>query len=245
MEKLIYLTWRHDEETPDAHRDRLIDTCADALIEAGALGLSMNIKDSDAEVPSPSPGMTGRAPFTAQVSLWLDNHEARPRFEAILARHVRRLLGFLVTESLYTEYGENRHASPRDWPDGVRSPGVMTVTLLEKPDRFSYEDWVAHWYGTQSPVSEAMQPRTRYVRNAVVHALTPDAPPYLGIVEEAWPSARHIQDPYLFYGAPDLDGLATNLRTMLQSVTGFLALPRIQNVTLSEYLLKTPHFEGC
>jgi len=243
MEKLIYLTWAPDAETPDAHRDRMIDTCADALIAAGALGLSMNLKDSDADVASPSPGMTGREPFTAQVSLWLDNHDDRQGYEAILARHTQRQIGYLVTESLYTDYGENRHARKRTWPDGERSPGVMTVTLLEKPDRFSYEDWIAHWYGTQSPISEAMQPRTRYVRNAVVHALTRGAPPYLGIVEEAWPSARHIEDPYLFYAASDLDGLAASMGAMLKSVTGFLDLSRIQNVTLSEYLLKTPDFE--
>lgn len=243
MEKLIYLTWRPHAEAPDDHRDRLIDACAEALLEAGALGLSMNIKDSDAEVASPSPGMTGREPFHAQISLWLDNHDERKGYEAILARHTQRQIGYLVTESLYTDYGENRHARRRTWPDGQRSPGVMTVTLLEKPDRFSYEDWISHWYGTQSPISEAMQPRTRYVRNAVVHALTPEAPPYLGIVEEAWPSARHIEDPYLFYAASDLDRLAVNMGAMLKSVTGFLDLPRIQNVTLSEYLLKTPDFE--
>lgn len=243
MEKLVYLSWNRAGQALDRYRDQLIDDCADALIAAGALGLSMNVKDSDAAVASPSPGMTGRVPFTAQISLWLDNHDERAAYEAILARYTQRYVGYLVTESLYTEYGENRHAPKRDWIDGLRSPGVMTVTLLEKPEHFSYEDWIAHWYGTQSPLSEAMQPRTRYVRNAVVRPLTVDAPPYWGIVEEAWPSARHIRDPYLFYAASDLDSLAQNMRRMLQSVTGFLALPRIQNVTLSEYLLKTPHFE--
>ncbi len=243
MEKLIYLAWAPPTEDLDSHRDRLVDACAEALIDAGACGLSMNIKDSDADVTSPSPGMTGRKPFTAQISLWLDNHDDRKAHETILAHFTQRYVGYLVTESLYTDYGENRHSGTRDWPDGERSPGVMTVTLLEKPDHFSYEEWAAHWYGTQSPISEAMQPRTRYVRNAVVHALTPDAPPYLGIVEEAWPSARHIEDPRLFYDAADLDGLAANMGAMLKSVTAFLALPRIQSVTLSEYLLKTPDFE--
>ncbi len=243
VEKLMYLAWTRERVLRDRERDQLIDECGEALVQAGALGLSMNVKDSDARVASPSPGMTGRAPFSAQISLWLDDHDERSAYEAILARYTQRAIGYLVTESLYTEYGENRHAPKRDWSDGLRSPGVMTVTLLEKPDHFSYEEWIAHWYSTQSPVSEAMQPRTRYVRNAVVHALTAGAPPYWGIVEEAWPSARHIADPYLFYDAPDLDAVARNMRAMLQSVTGFLELPRIQNVTVSEYLLKTPRFE--
>jgi hypothetical protein len=102
------------------------------------------------------------------------------------------------------------------------------------------EEWYRRWFGTQSPVSEALQPRARYVRNAVARALTLEAPPYGGIVEEAWPSARHVRDPYLFFGAHDLQELAENMRTMLQSVTGFLELSRIQTVMLSEYVLRTP-----
>jgi len=84
-----------------------------------------------------------------------------------------------------------------------------------------------------------MQPRARYVRNAVVRALTQGAPTYFGIVEEAWPSAEHMTNPFLFYGAHTRDALAQNLGAMLRSVTGFLSLPRIQNVTLSEYVLRS------
>ena len=119
---------------------------------------------------------------------------------------------------------------------------MLTVTLLEKPERFAYETWVAHWFGTQSPVSEAMQPRMRYVRNAVVRTLTPGAPVYHGIVEEAWPSARHMTDPYLFYCAERFETLVENMTGMMRSVTGFLDLPRIQNVTMSEYFVRTPDF---
>jgi len=218
----------------------MIDPCADALLACGARGLAINVKDSDAAVSSPSPGMTGREPISALVSLWLDSLTERKEYESILDRYVANKVGYLATESLYTEYGENRHAMARSWPDGERSPGVTAVTLLEKPEHFEYERWIAHWYGTQSPVSEAMQPRTRYVRNAIVHALETTAPPYFGIVEEAWPSAKHIEDPYLFYGARHFSELADNMRSMLQSVTGFLALPRIQTVIMSEYLFKMP-----
>lgn len=243
MEKLVYLTWASPTARMDDQRDRLIDACADALLARGARGLSMNVRDSDANVASPSPGMTGRPPIDAQISLWLDSHFERAPYDAIIDKFVERKVSYLVTESLYTEYGENRHAKRREWADGERSPGVTAVTLLEKPAHFEYERWIKHWYGTQSPVSEAMQPRARYVRNAVVHALEAAAPPYLGIVEEAWPSPKHLQDPYLFYGALSFPELATNMRDMLVSVTGFLALPRIQTVMMSEYLFKSPALE--
>ena len=104
----------------------------------------------------------------------------------------------------------------------------------------THDAWTAHWHGVQSPVSEEIQPRTRYVRNAVVRSLTPDAPPYQGIVDEAWPSAEHVTDPMLFYCAEgSKEKLRRNIERMLKSVGGFLDMDRIRNVTMSEYLLKT------
>jgi hypothetical protein len=85
-----------------------------------------------------------------------------------------------------------------------------------------------------------MQPRIRYVRNAVVRPVTPDAPPYRGIVEECWPSPQHITDPMLFYCADgDAEVMQANLREMLASVTAFLDLDRLRSITMSEYLLRT------
>ena len=78
------------------------------------------------------------------------------------------------------------------------------------------------------------------MRNAVARAVTPDAPPYRGIVEEAWPSAEHVNDPMLFYSAGgDEAVLAANLGTMMDSVTAFLDLDRIRLAAMSEYLLKS------
>jgi hypothetical protein len=88
-------------------------------------------------------------------------------------------------------------------------------------------------------MSEAMQPRTRYVRNVVVRPLSPGYPPYEGIVEEAWPSRDHVVNPYLFYGASNPFALAKNMATMLHSVTRFLDMWKIRNVMMSEYFVKT------
>ena len=79
-----------------------------------------------------------------------------------------RRAGYLVTESLYRDYGDNEHAPPRDWPDGERSPGIVMLTIFDKPAGMDDETFYGHWYGHQSPMSEWMQPRCRYVRNAVV-----------------------------------------------------------------------------
>jgi hypothetical protein len=240
MEKLVYLVWKRRGGEADVVRESLLDKCAPRLLALGPRGLSINVDDSDAEVPAPVPWPEHEPPLVAEISLWLDCYERRGPYEEILSGVGDELAGYLVTESLYTDYGGNEYSRPRTWPDGERSPGVLTVTLLEKPERMSYADWIAHWHGVQSPVSEEIQPRARYVRNAVARALTPAAPPYLGIVEEAWPSAEHVTDPMLFYcGDGSKRRMQRNLERMLASVRGFLDLDRIRNVTMSEYLLET------
>ena len=170
---------------------------------------------------------------------WRTTTTALP-YEAVLAPRADRLAGYLVTESIPTDYGDNEWAAPRDWPDGQRSIGVVMLTLMEQPERLSAQEWYTHWYGTQTPMSTEIQPRIRYVRNAVARPLTADAPPYRGIVEEAWPSAETVNDPMLFYRAGgDADLLSERMNIMMTSVGAFLDLDRIRLAAMSEYLLKT------
>jgi hypothetical protein len=240
MEKLVYLVWNGTGPVdPDLGRE-ILGPVADRLIALEPAGLAIDLADDDAsgvQLPLPPPP-EDPAPI-AVVSAWLANHDDRAPFETALAPVAERLAGYLVTESIPTEYGDNRWSSVRDWPDGERSPGVTMVTLMEQPEWLGPDAWYAHWYGTLTPMSTQIQPRTRYVRNAVARAVTPDAPPYRGIVEEAWPSIEHVNDPFLFYCAEDQDTLDTNLQTMLDGVTAFLDLNRIRLATTSEYLLKT------
>jgi len=175
------------------------------------------------------------------VNVWVKDVDHRFALEDILRQNGFEIAGYRVDEQIYPEYGGNRHAGPRTWPDGERSPGVLAVTLLERPTRLSYEEWVRRWHGRQSPVSEAMQPRTRYVRNVVLRPLTAGAPPFEGIVEEDWPSFEHVSNPYLFYGARTPFELARNMGRMLASVTSFLDLFRIRTVTMSEYFVRTAY----
>ncbi|HEY7440485.1 MAG TPA: hypothetical protein VIC35_13900 [Acidimicrobiia bacterium] len=232
MEKLQYLCWG---DAADPH------AVVKTLLRQGPVGLSAQLDDADARVPVPLPPPADDPTPSALFSIWLDRYDDRGPYEALLDDAYDEVDGYLVTESLYTDYGGNRWGRPRDWPDGERSPGVVMVTLLEKPERMSFEDWIAHWHGVQSPVSERLQPRMRYVRNAVARPVTPGARPYLGIVEEAWPSAEHVTDPMLFYCADgDAEKMQAHLNEMLASVTGFLELDRIRSFTTSEYLVRTP-----
>ncbi|HZM56219.1 MAG TPA: hypothetical protein VFC03_14455, partial [Acidimicrobiales bacterium] len=198
----------------------------------------VNVHDSDAALaPSPAPAPGGEEPHVAQVSLWLDSYERRGEVEAAIAELGHRFAGYLVVETLYDDYGTTRYAPPRDWEDGTRSPGVLTVALIHRPKGLGYREWITRWHGTQSPVSAELQPRTRYVRNEVVRSLTEGAPEVDGIVEEGWPSTGHVVDPMLFFNATSAGELNANVARMIASVDACLDLARLRSATMSEYLI--------
>ena len=241
MEKVIYLLWG-DGSGPsgDDLRDRLLAETAPALLAAGIRGLAVDVHDSEAAAaPSPAPGPTGEDPHVAEVSVWLDCYERRDAVDAALAGLGLPCAAYLVVESLYDDYGTTGHGATRDWPDGARSPGVATVALIHRPGGLAYLEWIERWHGTQSPLSAALQPRTRYVRNEVVRPLTDGAPEVDGIVEECWPSAAHVADPKLFFNANDDTELEVNVSQMIESVNACLDLARLRSSTMSEYLIRT------
>ncbi len=245
MKKLVYILWSNRPRTPAELRSTLLEQVAPKLLERGATHLQMNIADDRVDVSSPAPKLPfSDEPFVAQVNVWVEDRVDRHPFEDVLRAAGFDLAGYRVDEHLYTEYGENEHSGPRNWPDGERSPGITAVTLLERPAHLSKEEWMKRWFGRQSPMSEWMQPRARYVRNVVLEVLTPGAFPYEGIVEEAWPSAKHVTDPMRFYGAGNRLELIRNVGIMLHSVASFLPIWRIPNVMTSEYFLRTPHDES-
>jgi hypothetical protein len=241
VEKLVYLMWGDgSSDRGDRLRDQLL-AMAPQLTDAGARAVTVNVHDTlAAQAPSPVPTPEGEDPHVAEVSIWVDSYDRRASFEKPLFDVGLVIAGYLVVESLYEDYGTTPHSSPRDWDDGQRSPGVLTVSLIHRPLDLDYATWIERWHGTQSPLSGELQPRCRYVRNEVVRPLTDSAPEIHGIVEEAWPSAQHVADPMLFFNAHDDPAvLSEHITAMLDSVNRCLDLARIRNTTMSEYLVKT------
>ena len=237
LEKIVYVLWDPRRRSREELRQSLLAECAPKLLRHGAGKLQMNIADDRADVRSPAPGVLFERPMSAAVNVWLEDLESRSAIEDELRRAGFLIAGYRVEEQIYCEYGQNRHAGPRSWPDGERSPGVLAVTLMERPRRLGHDEWIRRWHGRQSPMSEAMQPRSRYVRNVVLESLTPGAPPFEGIVEEAWPSFRHVTNLFWFYGARNPLELVKNMAIMLRSVVSFLTLWRIRTVMTSEYFV--------
>lgn len=240
MEKLVYLFWgAGTPESGDAVRDGLLAETAPRLARLGGRGITVNVHDAAAaRAPTPVPVPEGEDPHVAEVSVWVGSYDRRAGLDEAMAAPGLDFAGYLVTESLYEDYGSTPHSAPRDWPDGTRSPGVLTVSLVHRPAGLDYATWIERWHGTQSPLSGALQPRCRYVRNEVVRPVTSGAPEVHGIVEEAWPSAAHVADPMLFFNAGgDAIRLNANITAMLESVNACLDLGRLRNTTMSEYLL--------
>lgn len=242
----MWCAWGPAGTDRGALRDGLVDDLAPALLgEPSVRGLSMAIDDPEADVAPPVPWPGDEDPLLATVSTWLAAYDHRGSVEGRIRRAADALgltvHGYVVTESLYTDYGESPWSGPRDWPDGQRSPGVLTVGLLRRPPGHDRLAWLRHWHGVQSPESAELQPRTRYVRNLVAFPIDDAAPPLDGIVDEAWPSNRHVADPDLFYrGDGDPARVQAHVERMLANVTAFLDLATFRSATMGEYLFRTP-----
>ncbi len=238
----MYVLWGDGSpEQGDALRDRILGQVAPSLFASGARALTVDVHDAAAaQAPPPMPTPEDEEILAAIVSVWIDAYDRRAPFETALGALGHRFAGYLVVESVYDDYGTTQWAGPRDWPDGERSPGVLTVALIHRPVGLSYDDWIQAWHGTQSPLSAELQPRTRYVRNEVVRSVTQDAPEVHGIVEEAWASSEVVADPMLFFNSGgDPDVMGANVQKMLESVNACLDLSRFRTSTMSEYLVRS------
>jgi len=236
--KCSYLLWDRQHRRLGQSRDVLLNDCAPAVLALGVRRLSIDVDDEFSTVKSPAPKCYRGPEITALFSVVVDDLGVCDAIERSLRHAGFDLAGYLVDESVYCDYGGNRHSRPRDWPDGQRSPGVVAVTLLTRPRRFSQAEWLRRWHGRMSPISEQIQPRQRYVRNVVLRPLTAQAPPFDGIVEEVWPSAEHISNPYLFFCAENPWQLIKHMSLMLYAILQFHNLFKFRTTTMSEYLVK-------
>ena len=236
----MYLVWLEPDRTRGEVADLLLGSVRSELLALEPRALSMDVWDQASDIPAPVPTPEGETPLHGLVSVWLDAVDHRRAFEEVLGRVATRLAGYSVVESLYRDYGGNQWSAPRNWPDGERSPGVLTVALIQQHPDLSYEEWITRWHTRISPVTEQIQPRCRYVRNAVFRPLTEGAPPVAAIVEEAWPSLEHVTDPMLFYCADgDTETMNAHVTQMIEEINAFTDLSTLRSVTMSEWILKS------
>ena len=231
MEKLVYVVWKHAAATDEMFARRMLGDVAPRLTKLGARGLTLHLSDADVAGVLRARISKLAAPVSGLVSFWLDSADERAPFESALAEASAQLAGYLVVESVPLRNRTQPAAL------GHRTPGVVMVALIERPERIAWPEWIAHWHGPHRKVALETQCTFLYVRNVVVRALTPDAPPWAGIVEEGFPTDA-VTDPMRWYKAEgSAETLKRNVGRMVESCRAFLDLDRVESHPMSEYRL--------
>ncbi|MDT5095769.1 MAG: hypothetical protein QOH60_5132 [Mycobacterium sp.] len=230
MEKVIVLL--RDDERDDGWCQRLRGPVADEILAMGVAGLSVNVRD-DAVRASLMTLTTLAPPVVAVVSLWTDQCYGPQVRDAValLAEQCQATAAYLVTEST--------PLPPTVTEKGQRTTGLANIALLRRPADLDRDSWLVRWQLDHTPVAIETQSTFGYTQNAVWRALTPDAPPIDGIVEELFPAAA-ISDLHAFFGAADDDDLQQRMSRMIASTSAFGANENIDTVPTSRYVLRTP-----
>lgn len=231
MEKLVYVLWKEPDTTADVFREELLVKRSKELARIGARKLAFSVADSDVVFAQKSVISRIPTPVAGIASFWLDSHLDRAAAEAVLAAACSRVAGYLVLESVPIVN------TKQSVPLGTRTPGVNTIGFLEKPERLAYAEWLQLWQGQHTRVAIETQCTFLYIQNVVVRSLTPDAPPWVAIVEEGFPREA-LTDQKVFYAAGDSDAvLEKNRGRMIESCRKFIEFDRLESHIFSQYVL--------
>jgi hypothetical protein len=107
MEKIVYLVWDRPSISGADVRAQLIGDIAPKLLACSPRGLQIDVDDDDAQVSPMVPVPNDELPIRALVSIWVDAHDTRSRYESMLGAVGIRRAVYLVTESMYRDYGDN------------------------------------------------------------------------------------------------------------------------------------------
>ncbi len=232
MEKLIYVIWRQKGVSKEVFKKTILGPTAKRLLGLGPHRLSMNLADEFVDYAESMRMSIIHPSISGTISIWLDTSLNRSQVEEVISEVTARYAGYLVVESVPIVN------TSLIAPVGHRTPGVLTVAFLERPEHIPHEEWIEHWKGHHTSVAVETQSTHLYIQNEVVRPLTGDAPPWSAIVEEGFP-AEALKNPMVFYNANGSEEkLKENQTRMMESVNKFLNLNRVESHPMSEYLLK-------
>jgi hypothetical protein len=223
-------------DADDAWCARLRAKVAADLLDIGLPGLAINVRDAEVR-ESLMTLTTMDPPVVAFVSVWTQqSYGAQVQAAAaLLQRECDDVAAYLVTESVPV-------APPLTVP-GQRTPGLANVALLRRPADLDESTWLSRWHIDHTPVAIETQSTFGYTQNAVVRALTPDAPVISAIVEELFP-VEAISDLHAFFGATDDDDLRNRMERMIASTSAFGASENVDTVPTSRFVYRSPFDEG-
>lgn len=196
MEKTMYQVWKPSDLEPDAFRDVLIGPLASELLDAGIRGYRVAVSDTHARTAKFSI-VTTKPQADAILSIWLNSAipYRRTPIEEILASHVNRFNGFLVTES-----EPHIGTPPTPSEPGERLDGMNQITTLRVPHWIDWKHWLATWHHSHAFVGAGTQSIYGYRQNVVVRPLTLDAPKINAFVEENFPEQSMYDNAHYYDG---------------------------------------------
>jgi hypothetical protein len=180
MEKLIYLLWKETSEDTAAFNASLLGSMQRKLTALGAARLQVHIVDEVVAAGAHLRFEKMRPMPSAMVSFWLNAAYGKAPFEEVLEAWAPRIAGYAVSEATVLPIAEAR-------PDGERIPGFSQIAMFRKLPGITREGFLNIWTRDQSKVGPETQETFYYGQNIVVRAVTPDAPPLDGIVDECYP----------------------------------------------------------
>jgi hypothetical protein len=222
MEKLVYVLFGPVSTTPEA--------LARELEAHGARRIAVNVSDAHVAAKLGSRITRLEPTLGGVVSFWQNDALDRAALERTLRAASSRIAGYSVLESVALA-NTTHTAKPSQ-----RTPGINMIACIAPKAGQPLDAWLEHWLEEHRRVALETQATYAYVRNIVVRALTPDAPPWKGIVEEGF-AAETVGDPMAWYKAGgSQDKLQANLGRMIASCQKFLELERVESHPMSEYL---------
>ena len=231
MEKVISALWKPDSESRAAFNARILAELPGALSAAGASQVRINVEDDTTDRGAALRQTRGHPQHHATVQFWMPSANAifRGAVDDVLANAGDRFAAWLVLESTILPTKDHLPAK------GARTWGWAQMAFLTRPERLTFDEWLAIWQDHHTRVAIETQSNFEYVQNIVIRALTPDAPPYAAIVEECFPESA-LSDPYVFFDAVgDQAKFDANLATMMDSCDRFIDRGTIDVLPTSQY----------
>lgn len=237
MEKVIYALWRKENESREEFNRQLQEAAREIAKLDNIRGVRLNIQDADVVRGEGLRQIATDPQMDAAVQIWIDvSHDAfRKPVDDILNKVSGRIAAWLTTEASIIP---NTKHPPKV---GERTEGWSQFCFLQKPERFTYDEWRHNWQELHTRVGIDTQANFEYIQHLVVRTLIPGPKELVSMVEECFPTDA-MDDPAVFYDAVgNPEKLKSNLATMMKSCAGFIDMGGVQTIDVlptSQYQLK-------
>lgn len=229
MEKIVIQIWKNHEIDDNDFKNFLVNEIPFNL-RSDLTSYQVNLPDKDVSkaaglVQSSYPPSPNAIVFLKVKSLFHVEQKLK-----VFESHSEKLFSYIVSESKIIEVDESKNLNKR-------TEGFSQIVFLEKPDNVDRFDWFDHWTHHHTKIAIETQSNFIYVQNSVVRKLQKQAPNFIAIVEECFPS-QAMSDQEEFYAARgDATLMKKNLEIMMDSCNAFIDFSKIEVIPTSRYLV--------